>query len=135
MSQSASRSALMARVRQRGTDLEALVARELRAHDVRYRKNVRDLPGSPDFANKRRRLAIFVHGCFWHGHTACKLAKVPTHNREFWRAKLDANRRRDAAAIRRLRAMGYRVRIVWGCEARVPDAIRRKLRPWLAGAS
>lgn len=110
------RSALMARVRQKGTDAELVVAEVLTGLNRRYRKNVRSLPGSPDFANKSRRWAIFVNGCFWHHHTACRRATLPKSNGEFWREKLNNNRRRDAKAIRKLRASGYRVVVAWECE-------------------
>ena len=74
------------------------------------------LPGSPDFANKSRRWAIFVNGCYWHHHTACGKATVPKSNAAFWIDKFRANRARDARAIRKLRRAGYRVVIVWECE-------------------
>jgi len=110
------RSALMRRVRRRDTSPERAVAGALRALGLAYRKNVRSLPGSPDFANKRRRWAVFVHGCYWHQHRGCKRATVPKHNRAFWQAKFAANRKRDATAIRELRRRGFKVVVVWECE-------------------
>ena len=110
------RSALLARVRQTKTAPEEVVARLLRDLGLAYRRNVRALPGSPDFANRSRGWAIFVNGCFWHHHTGCRRATVPKNNRAFWTAKFAANRRRDAAAIRALRALGLRVLVVWECE-------------------
>lgn len=110
------RSALMARVRQHGTDAEKRVAAALRALGHSYRLNVRSLPGSPDFANRRRRWAIFVHGCFWHQHTGCKRATVPTRNRKFWMNKFMTNRTRDARAVWALRHADMSVVIVWECE-------------------
>ena len=114
----AARSALMGRARQRGTKPEIEVAAALRALGARYRLNVKSLPGSPDFANKTRKWAVFVHGCFWHRHRGCHRATTPTNNRDFWLEKFAANRRRDARSIRALRAMGYRVAIVWECDAK-----------------
>ena len=114
--QSPERSALLARVRRTKTSAEEEVARLLRAHGLHYRRNVRSLPGSPDFANRRRGWAIFVNGCFWHHHTACARATVPKNNRAFWEDKFAANRRRDAAKIRGLRALGFRVLVIWECE-------------------
>jgi DNA mismatch endonuclease (patch repair protein) len=119
----AARSALMGRVRQRDTRPEQAVALALCSLGIAYRKNVRSLPGSPDFANKSRKWAVFVHGCFWHRHTGCRRATTPKANREFWLAKFAANRTRDARAIRALRAMGFRVAIIWECS--VADAERR----------
>lgn len=110
------RSALMARVRQKGTNAEKAVAASLYELGIFYRLNVRKLPGSPDFANQTRKWAIFVHGCFWHRHTGCKKATIPKSNNAFWVEKFIANRRRDARAIRSLRKSGFRVAIVWECQ-------------------
>jgi len=123
------RAALMARVRQRGTRPEQHVASALRALGVGYRKNVRSLPGSPDFANKSKRWAVFVHGCFWHRHTGCRRATIPKANQDFWLDKFAANRARDARAIRALRRMGFRVAIIWECETGdTPSRLSRTLR-------
>lgn len=110
------RAALLGRVRQTRTKPEEAVATRLRALGLAYRRNVRVLPGSPDFANRAKGWAIFVNGCFWHHHTACRRATIPTNNRAFWAAKLAANRKRDAAKIRALRALGFRVLVIWECE-------------------
>lgn len=121
----------MARVRQRGTRAELLVASILRSIRVSYRLNTRSLPGSPDFANKTKRWAIFVHGCFWHRHTSCHKATVPKANREFWVTKFADNRARDARAIRALRAQGFRVIVVWECqteEAELPARLSKLLK-------
>jgi DNA mismatch endonuclease (patch repair protein) len=117
----------MGRVRQRGTKPEIEVAAALRALGARYRLNVKSLPGSPDFANKTRKWAVFVHGCFWHRHRGCHRATTPTNNRDFWLEKFAANRRRDARSIRALRAMGYRVAIVWECDAKTSAARLSKI--------
>jgi len=114
----AKRSALMARVRQRGTKPELVVGSLLRGLGVAYRLNARGLAGSPDFSNRRRKWAVYVHGCFWHRHTGCKHATVPKANEAFWLDKFATNRRRDAKAIRSLRREGFRVMIVWECETR-----------------
>ena len=112
------RSELMRRIRRNGTAAELAVAAELRARMAAYRLNVRSLPGSPDFANKRRKWAIFVHGCFWHHHTGCRRATVPRTNVEFWLEKFRRNRERDAAAFHALRRLGFRVGVIWECEIR-----------------
>jgi DNA mismatch endonuclease (patch repair protein) len=114
---SAERSRLLGRVRQARTAPEEVVAGLLREAGLAYRRNVRGLPGSPDFANSTKGFAVFVNGCFWHAHRGCRRATVPTHNRDFWTAKFAANRRRDAAKIRALRALGFRVLVIWECEA------------------
>lgn len=110
------RSALMRRVRQQRTSVEEAVAKVLRESGVSYRRNVRSLSGSPDFANKTRRWVIFVNGCFWHQHRGCTRATVPKRNREFWEAKFAANRKRDASKIRVLRGLGFKVLLIWECE-------------------
>ncbi|WP_298242069.1 very short patch repair endonuclease [uncultured Bradyrhizobium sp.] len=121
-------SARMARIRQKGTKIEVAVALALRDLGLHYRKNVRKLPGSPDFANKSKRWAIFVHGCFWHHHTGCHRATVPKSNRRFWLNKFRDNMRRDARSVRLLRREGYRVVVIWECqEPRIRDKLAKIL--------
>lgn len=117
----------MAKVRQRGTAPELALARLLRANGMSYRLNVRTLPGSPDFANKRRRWAVFVHGCFWHAHRACSRSTIPKSNRDFWIAKFKTNRERDARNVRSLRKLGFRVAVFWECEVNRADSCCRRL--------
>jgi DNA mismatch endonuclease, patch repair protein len=121
------RSALMARVRQSGTAAELVVASSLRSLGASYRLNVRNLPGSPDFANQTRKWAVFVHGCFWHNHKGCKRATVPKSNRKFWREKFAANHLRDAWAAAALRRLGYRVAVIWECQIDNGDLVRKRL--------
>jgi DNA mismatch endonuclease (patch repair protein) len=121
------RRALMQRVRRSGTPAEERVAALCRKLSLAYRRNLRSLPGSPDLANKSRRWAIFVNGCFWHRHTGCAKATVPKRNRAFWIAKLEGNRRRDARKIRQLRAAGYRVLLLWECEVDDEAQVLRRL--------
>ena len=109
-------SARMAGIRQKETKLETAVAIILRDMGLRYRKNVKRLPGSPDFANQTARWAIFVNGCFWHHHAGCRKATVPKSNSSFWTKKFRDNRRRDARAIRALRHEGYLVITIWECQ-------------------
>ena len=127
MKTDSARSALMARVRQRGTAAENIVAGRLRDLGCAYRRNVRALAGSPDFANRRRKWAIFVNGCFWHQHTGCRRATKPKANAEFWNQKFSDNRRRDARAIRALRREGFRVLVIWECETEKPDVLVARL--------
>lgn len=117
----------MRRVRRSGTSPEMLVALACRSIGISYRLNVRSLPGSPDIANKSRRWAIFVNGCYWHHHTGCRRATMPKRNYRFWKAKFAANRERDARKIRDLRAMGFQVVLVWECEAFDEMALSRRL--------
>jgi DNA mismatch endonuclease Vsr len=109
-------SARMRLVRQQGTSTELLVRRWLWNHGIRFTVRNRDLPGSPDLANRSRRWALFVHGCFWHGHEGCVRSRLPKRHTDFWRQKLAGNRERDSRKEEALRALGYRVFVVWGCE-------------------
>lgn len=128
------RSEMMAAVSQEDTPAEMAVRRILTSLDVRYRVRNRDLPGSPDIANRSRKWAIFVNGCFWHGHKNCPQTKsgsdfrVPASNSEFWRDKLETNRLRDAKAIKSLRAQGFVVALVWECELKKPAAVADRLQ-------
>jgi DNA mismatch endonuclease, patch repair protein len=118
----------MARVRQRGTDPERAVRRLLREIGATYRLNVKSLPGSPDVANIRQGVAVFVHGCFWHRHRSCRLATTPKRNHDFWLGKFAENRRRDGEKIRQLEALGVRTLVVWQCELCDAKSLTAKLR-------
>ena len=109
----AARSALMKRIRRERTNPEETVCRVLWSLGARYRRNVRDLPGTPDIANKSRRKAIFVHGCFWHAHEDCVRGQLPKRNRAFWSRKFDRNRRRDMRTQKVLKAQGFEILVVW----------------------
>lgn len=112
------RSKQMARVRGRDTKPELAVRRALHAAGMRFRLHLRDLPGKPDIVLPSRRLAIFVHGCFWHRHPdpACKLARLPKTRLDFWLPKLEANRQRDIRNESALRETGWTVKTIWECE-------------------
>lgn len=124
--QDPARSALMARVRRSGTAPELTVAKALRALGLSYRKNVTALAGSPDFANRRGKRAVFVHGCFWHHHR-CGRGRKPKANLEYWVDKFARNRSRDARSARTLRRAGFRVLIIWECECGDTAALLREL--------
>lgn len=107
----------MARVRSRDTQPELEVRRAVFAAGFRFRLHAKDLPGRPDLVFPRYRLAVFVHGCFWHGH-GCKRAKRPTTNTEFWNTKLDRNIVRDQKKLAQLREAGWEPIILWQCSLR-----------------
>lgn len=109
------KSEQMARVRSRDTEPELRLRKELTDRGVRYRLHRHDLPGSPDFFVGRLKLAVFVNGCFWHGHQ-CSRGRRPKSNEVFWDAKIDRNRERDAQAIRGLECLGIESVIIWTCE-------------------
>jgi DNA mismatch endonuclease (patch repair protein) len=124
----AERSAVMRRVKGRDTTPELKVRRLLTALGARYRLHRKDLPGSPDLVMPGRRLALFVHGCFWHGHDCARGARVPKQNRDYWTAKVARNRARDAAAQAALQADRWRVETLWECELKDAAALQARLR-------
>ena len=121
----------MANIGQRDTKPEVVVRQLLHALGYRYRVQNKNLPGRPDIANQRRKWAVFVHGCYWHHHEGCRLATVPSRNREFWLAKFRRNRERDAQREAELRALGYEVVVVWQCETRDLSVLGARLRSCL----
>jgi DNA mismatch endonuclease (patch repair protein) len=112
----AERSALMAKIRSRDTGPERAARSLLRAAGVRFRMHRGSLPGTPDIVIPTRRIAVFVHGCFWHRHVGCSRATTPSTRAAFWRKKFAANIRRDRRVARQLRALGWRVFTVWECD-------------------
>lgn len=122
----AARSGLMKRVRQRNTAPEKRVRSLLHKLGYRFRLHRKDLPGTPDIVLPSRRLAIFVHGCFWHGHD-CRRGRAPTSNLEYWGPKLESNRERDSRKEAALVAAGWRVAVVWQCELDDEPALSHRL--------
>lgn len=112
------RSEMMRRIRSKDTKPERLVRSAVHALGIRFRNDVRQLPARPDLANRSKKWAILVHGCFWHGHAGCRLASTPRSNTGYWDAKLSRNRQRDASNIQQLNNMGYRLLVIWECEAK-----------------
>jgi DNA mismatch endonuclease (patch repair protein) len=124
-------SRTMSRVRSTGTTPETRVAEALRAIGVRYRKHVRCLPGTPDFANRTQGWAVLVHGCFWHRH-GCKRTTTPAHNAGHWAAKFARNQARDARVEAALASAGLKVVTIWECETKDAEALRARLTGELA---
>jgi DNA mismatch endonuclease (patch repair protein) len=112
------RSALLGRVRQKGTAPEVVVQEALRRLGHSFSTNVRGIPGSPDVVATDRTRAVFVHGCFWHRHPGCAASSTPAQNAEFWQEKFATNVRRDRRKARELRDLGYRVMTVWECQTK-----------------
>ena len=125
---SVARSRLMARVRQSSTSPELIVRRLARGVGLRFRTNTRDLPGSPDLCTLQPRRAIFVHGCFWHRHSACRATTTPRSHRRFWIEKFAANLRRDRRKLRQLRALGFNVMTIWECQVKSHRGAERVAR-------
>ena len=106
---------------------ELKVRKLLTGLGARYRLHRRDLPGSPDLVFPSRRLALFVHGCFWHGHDCARGARVPKSNTDYWMAKIARNRARDAAAVEALATLDWRAEAVWECELKDVAALTERL--------
>jgi DNA mismatch endonuclease (patch repair protein) len=118
----------MGLVRQRSTAPELAVRRVASSLRIRFTTRNADLPGSPDLANRTRRFAVFVHGCYWHRHRACTRTTTPKTNRAFWEQKFAQNQARDASAVANLKAQGFRVVVIWECEATEPEIVATRLR-------
>lgn len=130
------RSRMMSGIKGKNTKPEMLIRKALTSQGIRYRLHRKDLPGAPDIVMPGRKIAIFAHGCFWHMHQGCRLAKMPSTRPDFWQAKLGANVERDAKAIGSLAASGWRVLIVWECATKnleLQTALPEKLRAWMDG--
>lgn len=130
----ASRSLNMKKIRSTGMKPEMLVRSLLHKSGYRFRLHRYDLPGRPDIVFSGRRKIIFVHGCFWHQHDSakCKLFHRPKSNSGYWIPKLERNRRRDAEHLVALRALGWRVLIIWECElANTSSKLLRRLQRFL----
>jgi len=127
----ATRSRIMGRVRGKNTSPEMLVRRLLHHAGYRYRLHRKGLPGTPDLVFPGRKKVIFVHGCFWHRHEGCALARLPKSRPEFWIPKLEGNRLRDRANEVKLCELGWDAMTVWECELRDQAALLDRLRRFL----
>jgi len=110
---------------------EMTVRRLVYGLGYRYRLHGRKLPGRPDLVFTGRRKVIFVHGCFWHRHPGCRLARTPKSRVDFWNAKLDGNRKRDLFKQYELRQLGWRVLIVWECQLKDLESVRERVTCFL----
>ena len=117
----------MAAVHSKDTGTELLVRRFLWAKGLRYRVHAADVPGTPDIVVRRHKLAIFVNGCFWHGHEGCLRGRLPKSRVDYWRAKIRANKNRDAAIAEQLKLDGWYQVIVWECQLRTQQAAANTL--------
>ncbi len=128
------RSRNMARIRGRDTAPELRVRSALHSMGFRFRLHRRDLPGTPDVLLQRHRIALFVHGCFWHRHPGCRGATDPKTRSEFWQAKFAANVARDLLTGSALASAGWRIVVIWECETRNPAALAAIIRDRLPAA-
>jgi len=121
------RHRVMSHIRSRNTKPEVAVRQWLWSHGYRYRLNVKGVPGKPDIVMRRYRTAIFVNGCFWHGHEGCPKFRMPQTNVEFWENKIRRNRERDRQNYSVLRENGWQVIVLWECGLK-PSKIEHTMR-------
>jgi DNA mismatch endonuclease (patch repair protein) len=127
----AKRSAIMSCIRGKDTKPEHIIRSLLHQMKFRFRLHRKDLPGTPDIVLPRHKKVVFIHGCFWHGHTGCKRSKRPTTNKGFWNRKIDGNIRHDRSSRRQLKAEGWSVLVLWQCQLHDEEKIKKKLIKFL----
>ena len=110
------RQRCMSHIKSKDTKPEILVRRFLFANGFRFRLHRKDLPGKPDIVLPKYKMAIFINGCFWHGHRGCRYASIPETNRDFWLSKIRGNVQRDKITYQRLNGLGWLVIEIWQCE-------------------
>jgi DNA mismatch endonuclease (patch repair protein) len=125
------RSQIMAKVKGKDTKPEKIVRSLLHQMGYRFRLHRKDLPGNPDIVLPKHKKVISVHGCFWHGHKNCRRSKRPSSSRDFWNTKLDKNIERDKHNIAKLKEQGWNPFIVWECETKDQERLRKKLKKFL----
>lgn len=121
----------MARVRSTDTGPELVVRRLVRKLGFRFSQYAKQLPGTPDLAFPTLRRAIFVHGCFWHGHVRCAYGRLPKSRLRYWRPKIESNRRRDLRVRRALRVQDWKSLVIWQCRTRDEEVLLHQIRDFL----
>jgi DNA mismatch endonuclease (patch repair protein) len=135
---SKTRSRMMSGIRAKDTKPELVLRKALHARGFRYRLHDRSLAGRPDLVLPRYRAVVLIHGCFWHQHEGCRYATSPSTRPDFWQAKFDANRRRDAEVFISLTEQGWRVATIWECALRrstQASATSELVADWLTGGA
>ena len=125
------RSEVMRRVRSKGSQPELFVRKLVYELGYRYRLHAKELPGCPDLVFRSRFKVIFMHGCFWHRHAKCALARMPKSRVEFWQPKLDGNKKRDEKNKRRLWRAGWKVLTIWECQLKDASHLDSVVRRFL----
>jgi DNA mismatch endonuclease (patch repair protein) len=121
----------MRRIRKTNTQPEMIVRRLVHSMGYRHRLHNSKLPGTPDLVLPQHRKVIFVHGCFWHRHDCANGRKLPHSKPDYWGPKLQSNKQRDEANIARLRELGWNVLVVWECETRTEERLKKRLSQFL----
>lgn len=127
----AERSENMRRIRSRNTAPEKILQKLIQTLRYRYTLHAEELPGRPDFVFLRQRKVVFLHGCFWHIHGRCKIARLPKSKRSYWIPKLKGNKQRDKKNLAKLRRLGWKVMTVWECQLRDMGRVEERLRMFL----
>ena len=130
------RSAMMSGIRAKDTKPEVAIRKALFASGFRYRLHKNSLPGSPDIVLAKYRVAVFVHGCFWHMHQNCKFSRMPSTRSDFWSKKLTANVARDKRVTAELLTLGWRILVIWECHVRASrntSELQVQLSDWIRG--
>ena len=126
------RTYIMSRVKQKDTRIEVLLRSRLHRLGFRFRKNYKKLPGSPDIVLPKYKVALFVHGCFWHGHDGCRKGRRPKTRKDYWLPKIEDNKRRDLNKIGGIDRLGWRVAVIWQCSLdSVIENTLRRLTEWI----
>ena len=125
------RSENMRRIRSKNTKPEMIVRSQVHRLGFRYRLHGKDLPGKPDLVFRKRKKAIFVHGCFWHQHSACREGRVPGSRPQYWIPKLQGNKDRDAAHLSGLQTSGWQILVIWECEVSNQSQLNDRLLQFL----
>ncbi len=121
------RSEIMSKISGKDTKPEILVRKFLFSKGFRYRVNDKQYPGSPDIVLPKFKTAIFIHGCFWHGHPGCKASRLPETRKEFWEKKVNDTKLRDKMKIRALKKMGWNFIVIWQCEIKNTENRQKRL--------
>ena len=126
------RTYIMSRVKQKDTRIEVLLRSRLHRLGFRFRKNYKKLPGSPDIVLPNYKVALFVHGCFWHGHDGCRKGRRPKTRTDYWLPKIEDNKKRDLKKVDEIDKLGWRVAVIWQCSIdSVIDSTLRRLAEWI----
>ncbi len=125
------RSEIMGRVPSKGSRPELFVGSIVFSLGYRYRLHARDLPGKPDLVFRKRHKLIFVHGCFWHRHASCHLARLPKSRVDFWLSKLEGNKKRDEKTRRALVKHGWHVLTIWECQLDSDERLKDRIKRFL----
>ncbi|WP_300599981.1 very short patch repair endonuclease [Niabella sp.] len=121
------RSFNMSRIKGKDTKPEILVRKFLFSKGLRYKLHDKQLPGKPDLVFPKYKTVLFIHGCFWHGHEGCRYYVIPKTRTDWWLAKINGNKKKDAESVTRLVQLGWKINEVWGCELK-PDKREKTLK-------